>query len=62
MIKKVLRGTTINKRELQKKKKNIQQLSPYPNRVKIIAVTKSQEGSHECWRVVSKDFAAANGG
>ena len=30
------------------------------------AVTKSQEGSqegsHECWRVVSKDFAAANGG
>ena len=26
------------------------------------AVTKSKEGSHECWRVVSKDFAAANGG
>ena len=26
------------------------------------AVTKSQEGSHECWRVVSKDFASANGG
>ena len=42
MSKKVLRGTAINKRELQKIKKNIQQLSPYPNRVKIIAVTKSQ--------------------
>ena len=26
------------------------------------AVTKSQDGPHECWRVVSKDFAAANGG
>ena len=26
------------------------------------AVTKSKEGTHECWRVVSKDFAAANGG
>ena len=24
------------------------------------AVTKSQSGSHECWRVVSKDFAAKN--
>ena len=30
--------------------------------VRKFAVTKSQEGSHECWRVVSKDFAAANGG
>ena len=26
------------------------------------AVTKSKEGTHECWIVVSKDFAAANGG
>ena len=26
------------------------------------AVTKSKEGTHECWRVVSKDFAKANGG
>ncbi len=24
------------------------------------AVTKSKSGPHECWRVVSKDFAAAN--
>lgn len=24
------------------------------------AVTKSQAGPHECWRVVSKDFAEAN--
>ena len=24
------------------------------------AVTKSPEGTHECWRVVSKDFAAKN--
>lgn len=24
------------------------------------AVTKSKSGSHECWRVVSKDFAAKN--
>ena len=26
------------------------------------AVTKSKEGTHECWRVVSKYFAEANGG
>ncbi len=24
------------------------------------AVTKSKSGPHECWRVVSKDFAAKN--
>ncbi len=24
------------------------------------AVTKSKSGSHECWRIVSKDFAAKN--
>lgn len=24
------------------------------------AVTKSPHGTHECWRVVSKDFAAKN--
>lgn len=24
------------------------------------AVTKSKSGTHECWRVVSKDFAAKN--
>jgi len=24
------------------------------------AVTKSQSGPHDCWRVVSKDFAAKN--
>ncbi len=24
------------------------------------AVTKSKQGSYECWRVVSKDFAAKN--
>ena len=25
------------------------------------AVAQSEEGEHECWRVVSKDFAEANG-
>lgn len=29
-------------------------------RERFFAVTKSQTGSHECWRVVSKDFAMAN--
>lgn len=27
---------------------------------RFFAVTKSQSGPHECWRVVGKDFAAAN--
>lgn len=27
---------------------------------RFFAVTKSKTGEHECWRVVSKDFAAAN--
>ncbi len=27
---------------------------------RMFAVTKSQSGPHECWRVVSKDFAAKN--
>ena len=27
---------------------------------RFFAVTKSQSGPHECWRVVSKDFAAKN--
>jgi len=27
---------------------------------RFFAVTKSQAGPHECWRVVSKDFAAKN--
>jgi len=27
---------------------------------RFFAVTKSKSGSHECWRVVSKDFAAKN--
>ena len=27
---------------------------------RMFAVTKSQSGTHECWRVVSKDFAAKN--
>ena len=27
---------------------------------RMFAVTKSPTGSHECWRVVSKDFAAKN--
>ena len=27
---------------------------------RMFAVTKSPSGSHECWRVVSKDFAAKN--
>ena len=27
---------------------------------RMFAVTKSQAGHHECWRVVSKDFAAKN--
>jgi len=27
---------------------------------RMFAVTKSQAGPHECWRVVSKDFAAKN--
>lgn len=29
-------------------------------RERFFAVTKSQAGPHECWRVVSKDFADAN--
>ena len=27
---------------------------------RMFAVTKSPTGSHECWRVISKDFAAKN--
>lgn len=27
---------------------------------RMFAVTKSKSGPHECWRVVSKDFAKAN--
>ena len=27
---------------------------------RMFAVTKSPSGSHECWRVVSKEFAAKN--
>lgn len=27
---------------------------------RFFAVAKSQSGPHECWRVVSKDFAAKN--
>ena len=27
---------------------------------RTFAVTKSRQGSYECWRVVSKDFAAKN--
>ncbi len=27
---------------------------------RMFAVTKSPSGSYECWRVVSKDFAAKN--
>ena len=27
---------------------------------RFFAVTKSLKGTHECWRVVSKDFAAKN--
>lgn len=27
---------------------------------RFFAVTKSPEGTHECWRVVGKDFAAKN--
>ncbi len=27
---------------------------------RMFAVTKSPSGTHECWRVVSKDFAAKN--
>lgn len=27
---------------------------------RFFAVTKSKSGPHECWRVVSKDFAAKN--
>ena len=27
---------------------------------RFFAVTKSQTGDYECWRVVSKDFAAKN--
>lgn len=27
---------------------------------RMFAVAKSHSGSHECWRVVSKDFAAKN--
>ena len=27
---------------------------------RMFAVTKSKSGPHECWRVVSKDFAAKN--
>lgn len=27
---------------------------------RFFAVTKSKSGTHECWRVVSKDFAAKN--
>ena len=27
---------------------------------RMFAVTKSPSGPHECWRVVSKDFAAKN--
>jgi len=27
---------------------------------RMFAVTKSHAGTHECWRVVSKDFAAKN--
>lgn len=27
---------------------------------KFFAVAKSKSGPHECWRVVSKDFAAKN--
>lgn len=27
---------------------------------RMFAVAKSPSGSHECWRVVSKDFAAKN--
>lgn len=27
---------------------------------RFFAVTKSKSGSHECWRVVGKDFAAKN--
>ena len=27
---------------------------------RMFAVTKSPDGPHECWRVVSKDFAAKN--
>lgn len=29
-------------------------------RERFFAVTKSKSGPHECWRVVSKDFADAN--
>jgi len=29
-------------------------------RERFFAVAKSQSGPHECWRVVSKDFADAN--
>ncbi len=29
-------------------------------RERFFAVTKSHSGPHECWRVVSKDFADAN--
>lgn len=27
---------------------------------RMFAVTKSKSGTHECWRVVSKDFAQKN--
>lgn len=27
---------------------------------RMFAVAKSRQGPHECWRVVSKDFAAKN--
>ncbi len=27
---------------------------------RMFAVTKSPSGSHECWRVISKEFAAKN--
>jgi len=27
---------------------------------RFFAVTKSKSGPHECWRVISKDFAAKN--
>jgi len=43
-----------------KKKFNTSEYRIEDKKGRKFAVTKSPEGTHECWRVVSKDFADKN--